>query len=198
MTLFSRIKGRKGRVTGTAQHAADVISPRQNEPGTLAQNSLRGRGCSPDGRDQCSADLPGTFGGGPAVCPGRDRQRRRLAGNSIQWHRCRYRCRGLYRQLEVALQALEISGLTDTIHHSVVMPGDALRSQPAPARLLHVLREIPEAFPLTAASHEEDTGAALDTLLSRAGFTVTQAEELRAHRIRWPLMSEEAFALKND
>lgn len=101
-----------------------------------------------------------------------------------------------YRQLEVALQALEISGLTDTIHQAVVMSGDALRSQPAPARLLHVLRESPEAFPLTAASHEEDTGAALDTLLARAGFTVTQAQELRAHCIRWTLMSEEAFALK--
>ncbi|CAI0932216.1 Uncharacterised protein [Serratia grimesii] len=33
MTLFSRIKGRKGRVTGTVQHAADVIPPRPNEPG---------------------------------------------------------------------------------------------------------------------------------------------------------------------
>lgn len=36
MTLFSRIKGRKDRVTGTAQHAADVIPPRQNEPGVPA------------------------------------------------------------------------------------------------------------------------------------------------------------------
>ncbi|MGP3227843.1 cytoplasmic protein [Serratia nevei] len=88
-----------------------------------------------------------------------------------------------------------IPELTDTIHQAVVMPVDALRSQP-PARQLHVLREIPEAFPITAASHEEDTGAALDTLLARVGFTVIQAQELRAHRIRWPLMSEEAFALK--
>ncbi len=36
MTLFSRIKGRKGRVAGTTQHAADVISPRPNEPGVPA------------------------------------------------------------------------------------------------------------------------------------------------------------------
>ena len=36
MTLFSRIKGRKGRVAGTAQHAADVIPPRPNEPGVPA------------------------------------------------------------------------------------------------------------------------------------------------------------------
>lgn len=36
MTLFSRIKGRKGRVAGTTQHAADVIPPRPNEPGVPA------------------------------------------------------------------------------------------------------------------------------------------------------------------
>ncbi len=36
MTLFSRIKGRQGRVAGTAQHAADVIPPRPNEPGVPA------------------------------------------------------------------------------------------------------------------------------------------------------------------
>lgn len=58
-----------------------------------------------------------------------------------------------YRHLDAELQSLEISGLTDTIRQSVVMPEKSLRSLPAPARLLHVLREIPEAFPLTAAPH---------------------------------------------
>jgi hypothetical protein len=71
------------------------------------------------------------------------------------------------------------------------MPDEALRSLPAPARLLHVLREIPEAFPLTASLYEEDTEAALADLLARTGFTASQVQELQWHRIRWPLMSEE-------
>lgn len=99
-----------------------------------------------------------------------------------------------YRQLDSALQALGISGLTDEEQQAVVTPGEALRSLPAPARLLHILRESPAAFPLTASSYEEDTGATLEIVLSRAGFTAEQAQELRVHRIRWPLMSEEAFA----
>lgn len=98
-----------------------------------------------------------------------------------------------YRELETALQAQGINGLTDKIHQAVVRPEDSFRTLPAPARLLHVLREIPEAFPLTATAYEEDTGAALDTLLTRAGFTAGQAQELRRHRIRWPLMSGEEF-----
>lgn len=59
---------------------------------------------------------------------------------------------------------------------------------PAPARLLHVLRD---ADPLTAATYEEDTVAALADLLARAGFTDDRAQELQWHRIRWPLMSQE-------
>ncbi|WP_318366979.1 hypothetical protein [Enterobacter sp.] len=96
-----------------------------------------------------------------------------------------------FRQLDAELQALEISGLTDTIRQAVVMPGESFRALPGPARLLHVLRESPEAFPLTAAAYEEDTEAALADLLARAGFTPGQAQELQRHRIRWPLMSEE-------
>ncbi len=96
-----------------------------------------------------------------------------------------------YRQLDVALQAQGITGLTEDIRLAVVSPEEALRSLPAPARLLHVLRESPEAFPLTAAGYEEDSGAALDTLLARAGFTSGQAQELRLHRIRWAQMSKE-------
>lgn len=95
------------------------------------------------------------------------------------------------RQLAAALLAQGISGLTEEIRQAVVMPGEACRSLPPPARLLHVLRESPEAFPLTAAANEEDTEAALADLLARAGFTATQAHELHLHRIRWPLMSEE-------
>jgi|GEM_PF-6955791 len=98
-----------------------------------------------------------------------------------------------FRQLDAELQALEISGLTDTIRQAVVMPGESFRALPAPARLLHILREIPEAFPLTAAAYEEDTEAALADLLDRAGFTPGQAQELQRHRIRWPLMSEDDF-----
>lgn len=96
-----------------------------------------------------------------------------------------------YSKLDVALQALGITGLTDEIRLAVVRPKGSFRTLPAPARLLHVLRESPEAFPLTAIAYEEDTGTALDTLLARAGFTASQAQELRWHRIRWPLMSEE-------
>lgn len=96
-----------------------------------------------------------------------------------------------YRQLDVALQAQGITGLTEDIRLAVMSPEEVLRSLPAPARLLHVLRESPEAFPLTAAGYEEDSGAALDTLLARAGFTSGQAQELRLHRIRWAQMSQE-------
>lgn len=98
-----------------------------------------------------------------------------------------------YRQLNAGLQRLGISGLTETERQAVVAPGEYLRSLPAPARLLHMLRESPEAFALTASSYEEDIAGALDTLLARAGFNATQAAELRLHRIRWPLMSEEEF-----
>ncbi|EPM5457679.1 hypothetical protein ACTM5Z_004392 [Salmonella enterica] len=96
-------------------------------------------------------------------------------------------------QLAAALQELGISGLTDGIRQAVVMPGEAHRSLPAPARLLQVLRDSEESFPLTASPYEEDIAGALDTLLARAGFNAPQAAELRLHRIRWPLMSEEEF-----
>ncbi|MDN8572563.1 hypothetical protein QZQ16_21130 [Enterobacter hormaechei] len=98
-----------------------------------------------------------------------------------------------YRQLDAALQALGITGLTEDIRLSVVSPEASLRALPAPARLLHVLRDSPEAFPLTAAGYEEDTQAVLADLLARAGFNRDQAQELQWHRIRWPLMSEEEF-----
>ena len=93
-----------------------------------------------------------------------------------------------YRQLDVALQAEGITGLTEDIQLAVVSPEASLRMLPAPARLLHVLRD---ADPLTAATYEEDTVAALADLLARAGFTDDQAQELQWHRIRWPLMSQE-------
>ncbi|EPS3675941.1 hypothetical protein AB0Y29_21560 [Enterobacter hormaechei] len=96
-----------------------------------------------------------------------------------------------YRRLDAALQAEGITGLTEDIRLAVVRPEVSLRSLPAPARLLHVLRESPEAFPLTAARYEEDTQAALTDLLARAGFTGDQAQELLWHRIRWPQMSQE-------
>ncbi|HDO7154511.1 TPA: hypothetical protein P3R71_003736 [Klebsiella pneumoniae] len=93
-----------------------------------------------------------------------------------------------YRQLDTALQALGITGLTEDIRLAVVSPEASLRMLPAPARLLHVLRD---ADPLTAATYEEDTEAALADLLARAGFTGDQAQELQWHRIRWPQMSQE-------
>ncbi|HBC5673685.1 TPA: hypothetical protein KEV01_003866 [Citrobacter koseri] len=98
-----------------------------------------------------------------------------------------------YRQLDIALQAQGITGLSEEIRQAVILPGEALRDLPAPARLLHVLHDSPEAFPLTASAYEEETGAALDTLLARAGFTAGQAQELRLHRIRWPQRSGEEF-----
>ena len=93
-----------------------------------------------------------------------------------------------YRRLDVALQAQGITGLTEDIRLAVVRPEAPLQMQPAPARLLHVLRD---ADPLTAATYEEYTVAALADLLARAGFTDDQAQELQWHRIRWPLMSQE-------
>jgi DNA-binding MarR family transcriptional regulator len=96
-----------------------------------------------------------------------------------------------YCQLDVALQAQGITGLTEDIRLAVVSPEEVLRALPAPARLLHVLRESPEAFPLTAAGYEEDTQAALADLLARAGFKGDQVQELQLHRIRWPRMSQE-------
>lgn len=93
-----------------------------------------------------------------------------------------------YRQLDTALQALGITGLTEDIRQAVVGPEASLRMLPAPARLLHVLRD---SDLLTAATYEEDTEAALNDLLARAGFTGDQAQELQLHRIRWPQMSQE-------
>ncbi|HGG6961455.1 TPA: hypothetical protein ACXZWJ_004243 [Salmonella enterica] len=98
-----------------------------------------------------------------------------------------------FRQLDAELQKLGITGLTETARQAVVVPGETLRSLPAPARLLHILRESTEAFPLTASRYETDAGDALNALLARAGFSAGQAQELRCHRIRWPLMSEEEF-----
>lgn len=74
-----------------------------------------------------------------------------------------------------------------------VTPGESHRTLPPPARLLQVLRDSEEAFPLTAAACEEDTEAALADILARAGFTAAQAEDLQRHRIRWPLMSGEEY-----
>ncbi|HHA1482211.1 TPA: hypothetical protein ACOEEX_004016 [Enterobacter hormaechei subsp. xiangfangensis] len=96
-----------------------------------------------------------------------------------------------YRQLDGALQAQGITGLTEDIRLAVVRPEASLQMLPAPARLLHVLRESPEAFPLTAAGYEDDTEAALADVLARAGFTGDQAQELQWNRIRWPLMGQE-------
>ena len=76
-----------------------------------------------------------------------------------------------YSQLEVALQAQGITGLSEEIRQAVILPDGALRGLPPPARLLHVLRDSPEAFPLMAATYEENTEAALTDLLARAGFT---------------------------
>ncbi|WP_199634985.1 hypothetical protein JEM67_00410 (plasmid) [Serratia sp. PAMC26656] len=45
MTLFSRIKGRKGRVTGTVQHTADVIPIRPNEPDAPDAGRMRVPAC---------------------------------------------------------------------------------------------------------------------------------------------------------
>ncbi|EEF6303917.1 hypothetical protein NJL98_004466 [Salmonella enterica] len=93
-----------------------------------------------------------------------------------------------FRQLDTALQAQGITGLTEDIRLAVISPEVSLRMLPAPARLLHVLRD---ADPLTAVTYEEDTEAALADLLARAGFTGNQAQELQWHRIRWPLMGQE-------
>lgn len=93
-----------------------------------------------------------------------------------------------YRQLDTSMQAEGITGLTEDIRHAVVSPEASQRVLPAPARMLHVLRD---AGPLTAATYEKDTEAALADLLARAGFTSDQAHELQWHRISWSLMVQE-------
>ncbi|WP_369136550.1 hypothetical protein [Klebsiella variicola] len=98
-----------------------------------------------------------------------------------------------YCQLDVALQAEGITGLNEEIRQAVITPAGPLGDLPAPARLLQVLRDSPEALPLTAAGYEDDTEAALADLLAQAGFTADQVQELQWHRIRWPLMSQEEF-----
>lgn len=98
-----------------------------------------------------------------------------------------------YRQLAAALQALGITGLTEDIRQAVVNPGESHRTLPPPARLLQVLRDSEEEFPLTAATYKEDTEAALVDLLDRAGVTAAQAEDLQQHSIRWPLMNGEEY-----
>ncbi|HFF1823941.1 hypothetical protein [Raoultella ornithinolytica] len=98
-----------------------------------------------------------------------------------------------YCQLDVAFRAEGITGLNEEVRQAVITPDETLRGLPAPARLLQVLRDSPEAFPLTAAGYEDDTEAALADLLSRAGFTADQVKELQWHRIRWPLMSQEVY-----
>ncbi|UML91829.1 hypothetical protein MKK01_26540 (plasmid) [Klebsiella variicola subsp. variicola] len=96
-----------------------------------------------------------------------------------------------YRRLDAALQAEGVTGLNEKIRQAVTTPAGPRRGLPAPARLLQVLRDSPEAFPLTAAGCEDDTQAALADLLARAGFTAGQVQELQWHRIRWPQMSQE-------
>ncbi|HGL4102644.1 TPA: hypothetical protein ACKE1B_004757 [Klebsiella michiganensis] len=96
-----------------------------------------------------------------------------------------------YRQLDAALQAEGITGLNEEIRQAVTTPAGPFRVLPAPARLLQVLRDSPEAFPLTAAGCEDDTQTALADLLARAGFTAGQVQELQWHRVRWPQMSQE-------
>lgn len=98
-----------------------------------------------------------------------------------------------YRQLEAALQAQGITGLTDEIHLAVVRPAESHRALPATARLLRILQDSPEAFPLTASTYQKDIQMALAGLLAGAGFTAVQSEELQLYRIRWPLMGDEEF-----
>ncbi|HEI8763758.1 TPA: hypothetical protein SLG70_005014 [Klebsiella oxytoca] len=96
-----------------------------------------------------------------------------------------------YRQLDAALQAERITGLNEEIRQAVTTLAGPLRGLPAPARLLQVLRDSPEAFLLAAAGCEDDTKTALADLLAHAGFTAGQVQELLWHRIRWPQMSQE-------
>ncbi|OPW90958.1 hypothetical protein BZK41_22175 [Citrobacter sp. A316] len=103
-------------------------------------------------------------------------------------------------QLDGALRAEGITGLNEDIRQAVIMPGEDLRALSAPARLLHVLRDSLDAFPLMGDGYEENTETALADLLARAGFTAVQAEELQLH-LRWSLTSEDGFSSslrKND
>ncbi|MDW3573126.1 hypothetical protein N4235_19780 [Enterobacter asburiae] len=120
----------------------------------------------------------------------------RLAGDPLQVAAWLQACHdaGIAVRVQInesaAPEALGVTGLTEDIRLAVVSPEASLRALPAPARLLHVLRD---AAPLTAATYEEYTEATLADLLTRAGFTgdQAQAQELQWHRIRWPQMSQE-------
>lgn len=103
-----------------------------------------------------------------------------------------------YRQLERALQAQGITGLTETIRLAVVRPGESHRVLAPPARLLHALRESPEVYPLTAVTFETDTEAALADLLARAGFTPDQTVELQWRLIRYDFARQEMNILLDE
>ncbi|ENN1113341.1 cytoplasmic protein [Salmonella enterica subsp. enterica serovar 1,4,[5],12:i:-] len=95
--------------------------------------------------------------------------------------------------MDAEFQKQGLTDLTETDLQAVVTPGETLRLLPTLVRLLHVLREKPEAFSLSAASYEEDTSSALKTLLVRTGFTIHQIREMRLHLIRWQLISQEEY-----
>lgn len=99
-----------------------------------------------------------------------------------------------FRQLDATLQSLGITGLTEEIRLSLSSPAASLKELPAPARLMHILRDSPEAFPLTANVNTKDKGTGLTAHLKCFGFTSDQATELQMHRIGWPLISDEEFA----
>ncbi|EAU2346173.1 hypothetical protein D6O12_25705, partial [Salmonella enterica] len=58
-----------------------------------------------------------------------------------------------FRQPDAELQKPGITGQVGTARHAGVAPGKTCRSLPAPARLLHVLRERPEASPPSQQRH---------------------------------------------
>jgi hypothetical protein len=92
-----------------------------------------------------------------------------------------------YRQLDAALQAQRITGLNEEIRMVMIMPGGTFRDLPAPARLLHFLRDSPEAFPLTAVCFT-DSGSAVrcpETQAPRHWRSWTVTRDLRWRSI-WP------------
>lgn len=131
------------RVLEQGVDAPVYVPPARVQPATVARQP----------GDPASGFRPATMPGLRSGCKSMRAPCRKRARETLS----RRRTRTWYRQMVVALQAEGITGLNEEIRQAVILPGEAFRDLPAPARLLHVLRDSPEAFPLTTAGDEEYT-----------------------------------------
>ncbi|MFU0914058.1 hypothetical protein [Kluyvera intermedia] len=104
-----------------------------------------------------------------------------------------------YQQLLRVLRQHDVEGLsaTNPEHLKAVKPGWRNKEQPLQERFLALAKTV-EGTPgaLRSDRYEEDAGPLLTELLDGFGFTPDQASRL-IRLIRWPLMSQEEYALSN-